>query len=141
MSPEVAKPGLEGVVASDTTVCCVDQGTLLYRGYTIADLAENTTFDEVAHLLLYGELPTTSQLSAFRTMLDGFHGLDPAIVSTIRTIPHDVPMMDVLRTGVSMAGHFASRRAISWSRPTNGERPLWRETSNLPCNSPVPSSS
>ena len=106
MNPEVFKPGLEGVVAGNTDICCVDQGRLLYRGYTIADLAEKVVFSEVAHLLLYGELPTTAQLADFRDMLAEFHGLPSEIIDTIRRIPRDVPMMDVLRTGVSMAGHF-----------------------------------
>ncbi len=106
MSPEVAKPGLEGVVAGDTTICCVDQGKLLYRGYTIADLAEKVCFEEVAHLLVYGALPNTSQLASFKEMLAKFHGLPPEVIQAIRSIPRDAPMMDVLRSGVSMAGHF-----------------------------------
>ncbi len=106
MSPQMAKPGLEGVVAGNTDICCVDQGKLLYRGYTIADLAENVAFSEVAYLLLYAKLPNASQLGSFRDMLDGFHGLPPGVIEAIRAIPKNVPMMDVLRTGVSMAGHF-----------------------------------
>jgi len=106
MSPEMAKPGLEGVVAGDTTICCVDQGKLLYRGYTIADLAERVAFGEVAHLLLFGELPNTQQFDTYRDMLDGFHGLPKEVIETIRYMPKNTPMMDVLRTGVSMAGHF-----------------------------------
>ncbi len=106
MADYIAKPGLEGIVAGDTDICCVDQGQLLYRGYAIADLAEKVVFGEVAHLLLYGELPTPDQLKELRNMLDRFHGLPQPIIEAIRAIPHDAPMMDVLRTGVSMAGHF-----------------------------------
>ncbi len=106
MSPELAKPGLEGIVAGNTDICCVDQGKLLYRGYTIADLAEKVCFEEVAHLLLYGELPNKAELTEFRKTLDGFHGLPKPVIEAIRAMPADVPMMDVLRTGVSMAGHF-----------------------------------
>lgn len=106
MSPEIARPGLEGVIAGDTDLCCVDQGKLLYRGYAIDDLAEKVCFEEVAHLLLYGNLPTKSELGGFKDMLGGFHGLPPEVVQAIRAIPRDVPMMDVLRSGVSMAGHF-----------------------------------
>jgi 2-methylcitrate synthase/citrate synthase II len=106
MTAEIAKPGLEGVVAGTTEICCVDQGKLLYRGYPIAELAEKTVFSEVAHLLIYGELPTKSQLEAFRKQLHVFHGLPKQIIDAIRLIPKNVPMMDVLRTGVSMAGHF-----------------------------------
>ncbi|MFQ5415030.1 MAG: citrate/2-methylcitrate synthase, partial [Phycisphaerae bacterium] len=106
MTTKTVKPGLEGVVASDTAICCVDQGKLLYRGYAIGDLADNVVFGEVAHLLLYGALPNQTQLDRFRDMLDGFHGLPADVVDAIRRIPNDAPMMDVLRTGVSMAGHF-----------------------------------
>lgn len=106
MTVELAKPGLEGVVAGTTDICCVDQGKLLYRGYTISDLAENTCFEEVAHLLIFGELPNESELRDFREVVDGFHGLPKEIIDSLRTIPKDVPMMDVLRSGVSLAGHF-----------------------------------
>lgn len=106
MSPERANPGLEGLIAGDTDICCVNQGELLYRGYTIADLAETVVFGEVAHLLLYGALPTKNQLAAFRDTLAGYHGLPAPIIAAIRSIPKAAPMMDVLRTGVSMAGHF-----------------------------------
>ncbi len=106
MSPEGFSPGLEGVTAGATDICCVDQGQLLYRGYTIADLAENVVFGEVAHLLLYGELPNKTQLDDLRKTLHGFHGLPQPVIESIRSIPKDAPMMDVLRTGVSMAGHF-----------------------------------
>lgn len=106
MSLEGFKPGLEGVIAGTTDICCVDQGQLLYRGYPIAELAEKASFTQVAHLLLYGELPTDPQHEAFVKMLDGFHGLAPGVVEALRQIPKTAPMMDVLRTGVSMAGHF-----------------------------------
>lgn len=106
MSVEIARPGLEGVIAGETAICCVDQGKLLYRGYPIEELAEKTTFGEVAYLLLWGELPTKGQLAELREMLDTFHGLRSEVVDTIRSIPREVPMMSVLRTGVSMASHF-----------------------------------
>jgi len=106
MDAENVKPGLEGVVAGETAICCVDQGKLLYRGYAIADLAEKVCYEEVAHLLLYGELPDAKQLDAFRDFLTRAHGLPPAVVEAIRAAPKSAPMMDVLRTGVSMAAHF-----------------------------------
>jgi citrate synthase len=103
---EIAKPGLEGVIAGDTAICCVDQGKLLYRGYPISELAEKTAFGEVAHLLIYGELPTIAQLKWFRDQLSAFHGLRPEVLSTLRMIPAGVPMISVLRTCISMASHF-----------------------------------
>ncbi|MCO6437859.1 MAG: bifunctional 2-methylcitrate synthase/citrate synthase [Phycisphaerae bacterium] len=105
-----ANPGLEGCIAGDTAIGCVDQGQLLYRGYAIADLAENVVFGEVAYLLLYGELPTTQQLESYRKRLAEYHGLPKPVIEALRGIPRDVPMMDVLRTGVSYAGHFCPVR-------------------------------
>jgi len=108
MSPdiEIAKPGLEGVIAGDTAICCVDQGKLLYRGYPISELAEKTAFGEVAYLLIYGELPTVTQLKWIREQLSDFHGLKSEVLNTLRMIPAGVPMMSVLRTCISMASHF-----------------------------------
>lgn len=106
MTMEAVKAGLEGVVVGDTAICCVDQGQLLYRGYPIAELAEKCNFGEVAHLLIYGELPNRSQLEVFREQLAEFHGLRAEVLNTLRMIPPDVPMMSVLRTCISMASHF-----------------------------------
>jgi 2-methylcitrate synthase/citrate synthase II len=99
-------PGLDGVVAGETAVACVDQGQLLYRGYPIEELAERSTFEEVAHLLLFGDLPNVSQLAGIRQRLDDYRVLPSAVIETIRRIPSNVAMMDVLKTGVSMTGHF-----------------------------------
>lgn len=106
MSAEPFKPGLEGVIAGETEICCVEQGVLWYRGYPIHEAAEKLSFEEVAYLLIHGELPRESQLKTFVELLDSFRGLAPAVVEAIRGIPRGVPMMDVLRSGVSMAGHF-----------------------------------
>lgn len=106
MGEESYHPGLEGVIAGETEICCVDQGQLLYRGYDIAELAQHACFEEVAFLLLHGELPTPAQLSLFRGYLDGHRELPGAVVDMLRAIPPQAPMMDVLRTGVSMCGHF-----------------------------------
>lgn len=102
----VAPPGLEGVIAGETAICCVEQGKLLYRGYPISELAEKSCFEEVAHLLIFGELPTRAESDAFRAKLSGYFSLPTEVIDTIRRIPKAAPMMDVLRTGVSMAGHF-----------------------------------
>ena len=60
-------PGLEGIIAGESALCLVDEGEsgLLYRGYGIADLAEHSTFEEVAYLLLFGHLPTRQELKDF----------------------------------------------------------------------------
>ena len=60
--------GLEGVVAAETELCDLDgtNGRLAYRGYDIADIAGQATFEEVAYLLLHGELPAAKQLADFQ---------------------------------------------------------------------------
>ena len=57
--------GLAGQTAGDTMICSVNQTQLIYRGYEIADLAANATFEEVAYLLLKGEKPTGQELAEF----------------------------------------------------------------------------
>lgn len=110
-SVETYHPGLEGVIAGETAICCVDQGRLLYRGYDIADLARHASFEECAFLLLHGELPTTEQLTLFKQQIDGERELPGAVVDVLRAIPRQAPMMDVLRTGVSLCGNFSSAKS------------------------------
>lgn len=100
-----ASGGLEGIVAGQTAVCTLE-GRMLYRGYTIEELAAESTFEEVAYLLLYGELPKASELAAFRARLGAEMTLAPEIVATLRSIPAATPGMDVMRTGCSMLAHF-----------------------------------
>lgn len=103
-----AKKGLEGVIAGDSAVCSVEQGGLFYRGYDIQDLAENATFEEVAHLLLVGEKPTESELRSFKSDLVKSRELPSDAVELIKRVavaPHAHPM-DALRTVVSYLAHW-----------------------------------
>lgn len=106
MTEPIYKPGLEGVIAGETAVALVEQTGLAYRGYSIEDLAKNASFEEVAHLLLYDELPTAKQLSQLQTTIMQFRPLAPEVLQALRSIPTDVKMMDVLRSMVSFVGHF-----------------------------------
>ncbi len=116
-------PGLAGVIAGETTVACVDQGVLLYRGYPIEQLADKTTFEEVAHLLLFDELPNAAQLAELKGKLDKYRVLEPKLVDALRQIPNEAPMMDVLRSMVSYVGHFDP---ISGDEPDDlRERSIW----------------
>lgn len=108
---EVYHPGLEGIIAGETAIGCVEQGKLLYRGYDIAELAEHASFEECAFLLLHGELPTPEQLAMFRGQIDGERELPGAVVDVLRAIPRQAPMMDVLRTGISLCGNFSSAKS------------------------------
>lgn len=99
-------PGLEGVPAGETTICQVDEGGagLRYRGYAVGDLAEQATFEEVAHLLLFGKLPTRKELDDFATELAARSVLPDRIVAFLATLPSDAHPMDMLRTAVSWLG-------------------------------------
>ena len=99
-------PGLEGVVAARTEISLVDgaNGRLVYRGYVIADLAEDMSFEEVAHLLWHGRLPTRAELDALTIEMAGARGLSKAATAALEAMPKDTDPMDVLRSIVSVQG-------------------------------------
>ncbi len=101
-------PGLEGVQAADSAICTVDEEAngLRYRGYAIEELAERTGFEEVAHLLVYGELPDRAGLETFQARLIGMRELPAPVVEVLERLPGDAQPMDVLRTGCSALGIF-----------------------------------
>ncbi len=123
MSEKTFSPGLAGVIAGETDIACVDQGVLLYRGYPIAELAEKTSFEEVAYLLLYGELPNAAQLQAIKEKFFQYAPLPTPVIDAIRQMPEEVPMMDVLRSMVSYTGHFDPIEGDD--HDANRERALW----------------
>jgi 2-methylcitrate synthase len=100
------RAGLEGVIAGRTAVSTVGKENvgLTYRGYRITDLAANSTFEEVAHLLVYGNLPNKSLLDAYKKKLAGLRGLPQPLRTTLEHIPAGAHPMDVMRTGCSMLG-------------------------------------
>ncbi len=103
---ELYHPGLEGVIAGETNVSTVEQDSLAYFGYRIEDLAEHSNFEEVAYLLLHGALPSAAQLAQFRAHVDRKRPLPSELIDTLRLIPRGVGGMDMLRTAISMLGHF-----------------------------------
>ena len=105
MSEPVYHPGLEGVVAGETAISTI-AGGLQYRGYSIEDLAEHAQFEEVAYLILYGELPAAEELAAFRRRLAAESGVAKEIITFMRKIPRGVPMMDVMRSAASLLAHW-----------------------------------
>jgi len=98
--------GLEGVIAGNTAIATVGKEGkgLTYRGYSIYDLAEHSTFEEVAYLLIYGQLPSASQLSEYKNTLRRLRGLPGPLKTVLEQIPRDIHPMDVMRTGCSMLG-------------------------------------
>src|SRR5208282_863647 len=99
--------GLKGVYFDRSPCTFIDGriGELRYRGYSIHDLAEHSTFEETAWLLLHGELPGKAQLAEFDRALKTARELPAPILDIIRTIKHAHPM-DVLHTAVSALAGF-----------------------------------
>ena len=107
--------GLRGQVAGETALCTVGKtGTgLTYRGYDITDLAKNAQFEEVAHLLLRGHLPTADELAAYKAKLQSMRALPEALKSALELIPADAHPMDVMRTGCSVLGNLEEEKDFS----------------------------
>lgn len=107
-SAELGGAGLRGQSAGSTALCTVGKtGTgLTYRGYDITDLANNAQFEEVAHLLLRGHLPTQSELDEYKTRLISLRGLPTELKQALELIPASAHPMDVMRTGCSVLGNL-----------------------------------
>jgi len=105
--------GLAGITAGTTAISTVGkEGVgLTYRGYSIEDLAEHSTFEEVAYLLIYGNLPSTAQLREYKETLRKQRGLPPPLKIVLEQIPGSTHPMDVLRTGCSMLGTLEPENA------------------------------
>ncbi len=106
MSEPNKTAGLAGVVAGQTAIATVGkEGVgLTYRGYNIEDLAARAVFEEVAYLLIYGELPTPGQLKSFERALIARRTLPAPLKTILEQLPATARPMDVLRTGCSVLG-------------------------------------
>lgn len=147
MSEVTYAKGLAGVIAAESKICRIDgqQGLLSYRGYTIQDLAENSTFSESAYLLLYGTLPTKTQLDDFDARLNSYRAIDDSVVAVLKALPKSTHPMLALQAGIASlggvgevpAGHNDENfdRAIqliartptivaAWKRLSEGNEPL-----------------
>jgi len=97
---------LSGTVAGNTALCTVGRSgnDLHYRGYDILDVAAQCEFEEIAHLLVHGKLPTVAELKAYKAKLKSLRGLPAAVKSALEELPPSAHPMDVMRTGVSVLG-------------------------------------
>ncbi|SRR5581483_2189016 len=97
---------LSGVVAGNTALCTVGRSgnDLHYRGYDILDVAEACEFEEIAYLLVYGKLPTRSELSAYKAKLRRLRGVPATVKTALEQLPASAHPMDVMRTAVSALG-------------------------------------
>ena len=103
---------LSGTAAGNTALCTVGRSgnDLHYRGYDIKDLADHASFEEVAHLLVHGVLPTASQLKAYKAKLKRLRGLPAIVAEALELVPAAAHPMDVLRTGCSVMGTVLPER-------------------------------
>ncbi len=101
--PEGYKPGLEGVIAGTTEICEIDPSidALIYRGYAAHELAQHALFSEVAYLLLYGKLPTITELEAFRDELNRERELPPSVLKILKALPKKTLPMTALQIGIA----------------------------------------
>ena len=100
--PEISK-GLEGIYIGESSICKVDgkAGRLYYRGYPIEEIAEHSSFEETAYLVLYGKLPTSAELGAFDTALKESRALPKRVIEIIKGMSGRADTMDILRTAFS----------------------------------------
>ena len=97
---------LSGVTAGNTALCTVglSGNDLHYRGYDILDIAEKCEFEEIAHLLVHGKLPTTAELAAYKKKLKALRGIPASVQDILECIPANTHPMDVMRTACSALG-------------------------------------
>ncbi len=107
--------GLRGQSAGQTSICTVGAAgnSLEYRGYNVDELAEHSTFNEVAHLILKGHLPDRTELDAYAARLEGLRSLPRPLREVLERIPASAHPMDVLRTGCSFLGNLEPEQDFS----------------------------
>jgi citrate synthase len=117
--------GLEGVIALDSSLSFIDgqEGTLVYRGYDIFDLAEHATFEEVVYLLYNGELPTESELDAMHAHLVADRSVPEDVLDIVRDTPAEAHPMAVLRT-VASALSYVDPETETMEREANYRKGL-----------------
>ncbi len=100
--------GMEGAISNESTIGYVDgeKGWLVYRGYNIFDLAEHSTYEETAYLLLFGKLPTQKELEGFKAKLVGYREIPKQVIDILTALPKEVHPMAALRTGIAALGCF-----------------------------------
>ena len=110
----LAAKGLEGIIANESKLSNVQgqEGKLSYLGYTIDDLVENTSFEEILYLLHRGQLPNREELDALTSTLRANRNLPQGIIDFLKASPKDAGPMDIIRTGVSMLGLYDQRGII-----------------------------
>ncbi len=140
MNPPIIPPsgqdhhakGLEGVIALNSSICHIDgrKGTLVYRGYGIEDLAQNSTFEDVAYLLWHGQLPGETERSTLNEQLSNLRPVPEAVLDLLGQLPTDFDPMAALRSGISLLSHY-DPEANDRSQEANYRKAL-RLTAQIP---------
>lgn len=112
---ELSGAGLRGQIAGKTALSTVGKtgSGLTYRGYDVKDLAAHCEFEEVAHLILKGELPNEAELAAYKKRLKAMRNLPQALKEVLERIPASAHPMDVMRTGCSMLGNLETEESFA----------------------------
>ncbi|KKL00483.1 2-methylcitrate synthase [Rheinheimera mesophila] len=112
---ELSGAGLRGQIAGKTALSTVGKtgSGLTYRGYDVKDLAAHCEFEEVAHLILKGELPNQAELAAYKQRLKAMRNLPQALKEVLERIPASAHPMDVMRTGCSMLGNIETEQSFA----------------------------
>jgi 2-methylcitrate synthase len=112
---QLSGAGLRGQVAGKTALSTVGKtgSGLTYRGYDVKDLAAQCQFEEVAYLILKGELPTEAELTAYKAKLKALRSLPQALKDVLERIPASAHPMDVMRTGCSMLGNLETEQSFA----------------------------
>lgn len=122
--------GLEGITALSSEICSIIDGVLTYRGYNIDDLAEQSTFEEVAFLLWYNHLPNQEELAAHRKALQENAAISDQLIHQIRLYPKNTHPMTTLRTAVSALSMFDEE--VEVNTPEANQRKAIRLTAKIP---------
>ncbi|MBW2539381.1 MAG: citrate (Si)-synthase [Deltaproteobacteria bacterium] len=106
----IINKGLRGVTVASTKISDVDgqAGKLIYRGYLVQDLAERTSFEEIAHLLLFEKLPDEKELESFTARLKEARDIPREIIEALKTRPADSLPMDILQSSIPMIANHDS---------------------------------
>jgi citrate synthase len=115
MAAGVATKGLEGIVATTSSICWIDgdAGVLSYRGIDIHELATHSTFEETTYLLWFGTLPTAAELAEFAVELSRARVLNWRVIEFLRSVPMEATPMEILRTAVSLLSLYDVDEASS----------------------------
>ncbi|MFW9991108.1 MAG: citrate/2-methylcitrate synthase [Candidatus Odinarchaeota archaeon] len=105
---EIKDTGLRGIKVATSNICLIDgkEGKLFYRGYEINDLARDSTYEEVAYLLLYGELPSAAQLAEFSAILASNYELPREIIEILQKTPKSTSSMKLLQSAIALLANF-----------------------------------